>query len=197
MKSCFVGAYISILVSQGPPTASQSAFKAASVFLFPQRAPGDIVKQFTFLVMDMTWTFLHVLFNRAHCQMVFGVRVLNNELPPPTVTILFKWSWAVLEHIPLWNRLLLFSSLSQKARHFTGVPIPFLHSDKTAIILWTFLFTQPGEKGKVKKKEEEDVERFLPWGEPGLTSVWRAFLWAVKRSLTFYQMEAHSCVLLE
>lgn len=192
-KSCFVGAYISILVSQGPPTASQSALKLTSLFLFPQSAPDDIVKQFTFLVMAMTCTLLHVLFNRTQCQMVFGVGVLNNEAPPP----LFKWSWAVLEHIPLWNRLLLFSSLSQKARHFTGVPIPFLHSDKTAIILWTFLFTQPGEKGKVKKKEEEDVERFLPWGEPGLTSVWLAFLWAVKRSLTFYQMEAHSCVLLE
>lgn len=142
------------------------------------------------------YALLHVLFNHVQHQMIFGVRVLNNELPP-AVTILLKWSWTVPVHIPLWNRLLLFSSLSQKARHFTGVPIPFLHSDKTAIILWTFLFTQPGEKGKVKEKEEEDRERFLPWGEPGLTSVWRAFLWAVKRSLTFYQMEAHSCVLLE
>lgn len=53
-KSCFVGAYISILVSQGPPTASQSAFKQASLFHFPQRASGDIVKQFTLLAMDMT-----------------------------------------------------------------------------------------------------------------------------------------------
>lgn len=38
----------------GPPTASQFALKPADVFLPPQSALGDNVKQFHCLLMDVT-----------------------------------------------------------------------------------------------------------------------------------------------
>lgn len=121
-----------------------------------------VSQQFTYLISSCRPFFL----GGGYLVQMFLLQVELKSCPPlPTVfqqPSLFKWSWTVPVHIPQWNRLLLFSSLSQKARHFTGVPIPLLHSDKTAIILWTFLFTEPGEKEEWKRRRRRTEKDFFP-----------------------------------
>lgn len=119
------------------------------------------------LSYSLLWAFFFLwwgyLFQMYWTQVQLKSRQALRQPPPSLLQpSLLKWSWTVPVHIARWNRLLLFSSLSQKARHFAGVPIPLLHSDKAAIILWTFLFTEPGGEEEWKRRRRRTEKDFFP-----------------------------------